>query len=114
AALSVLASTCGALVIWTVFEVRQEHIAEHHCENPLSDCDGICFLDKRMHDHHGHDHDRPHTPAVVPTAPTLTAVPPVASAVPPDRWRTAPAPETWDARDPSAGALGDVFRPPRG
>ena len=112
AALSVLASTWGALVIWTAFELNHEHIAEHLCESPDSDCDGMCFLDKRMEDHHGHDDEAP-TPAVVPTAPTLVAVAPGGSAVPPDRWRAAPPPGIRDGPDPSAGAPGEVFRPPR-
>ncbi len=112
AALAVLASTLGALVIWGAFEVQRDYIAEHLCENPDSDCDGMCFLDKRMEAHHGHS-EGPEAPAAVLTAPTLLAVAPPASGVPADRWRPASAPTGRRGLDPSAGAPGDVFRPPR-
>ncbi len=111
AALAVLASTLGALVIWGAFEVQRESIAEHQCENPDSDCDGMCFLSKRMEAHHGHD-EGGDAPAAVLTAPTLLAVAPPASSIPADRWRSASDPSGRTGLDPSAGAPGDVFRPP--
>ena len=103
AALSVLTSTLGALVIWGAFEVRQEHIAEHLCESPDSDCDGMCFLDKRMESHHGHgdEHDAPKAVA----APTLQAVAPPASDVPADRWRDRAAPTPRAPAAPKASAV---------
>lgn len=76
AALAVLASTLGALVIGGVFALRHDYVAEHLCENrhdPDSDCDGQCFLKKRMEAHHGHD-EPGEAPAVRPTAPILLAV----------------------------------------
>ncbi len=105
-------STLGALVIWGAFEMRQEHIAEHLCESPDSDCDGKCFLNKRMESHHGHD-DGPEAPAAVMTAPTLLAVAPPAATVPTAPWRDPATFAGHDGLDPSAGALGDIFHPPR-
>ncbi|MGB3544450.1 hypothetical protein [Rubrivirga sp.] len=112
AAFAVLTSTLGALVIWGAFEVRQEHIAEHLCESPDSDCDGMCFLNKKMESHHGHD-EPAHTPKAVVTAPTLIAVAPPASAVPEDAWREPSSPTGRTGLEDDSGALEDVFHPPR-
>ena len=51
----------GTLLVEALFLLRQGHIATHHCvdrHNPESDCDGKCFLAKRVgevHDAHGSD-----------------------------------------------------------
>jgi len=33
------------------YALHKEHIIMHHCENPDSDCDGVCYLKKQV-DHH--------------------------------------------------------------
>lgn len=49
--LVIFLSTQGGLVVHSLFFLRQEHIAQHHCENrfrPESKCKGKCFLKKRI------------------------------------------------------------------
>jgi hypothetical protein len=36
------------------YALHKEHIIMHHCENPDSDCDGVCYLKKQV-DHHQTD-----------------------------------------------------------
>lgn len=51
ALLGVVLSTHGGLLAHTVFHLRQEFLAEHHCENrhdPESDCNGYCILKKHV------------------------------------------------------------------
>ena len=114
AGLALLASTFGALVVRGVFALRHDYVAEHLCESPDSDCDGKCFLKKRMEamdGHHGHGERE--APAVMPTAPTLLAVAAPHATVPPDRWRTVPALASGVRTGGASGATGEVFRPPR-
>ena len=122
AALAVLVGTLGALVVRGVFALRHDYVAEHLCENrhdPGSDCDGRCFLKKRMEAVDGHataghgGHGEPEAPAVVPTPPVLQAVAAAAPTVPPDRWRPPSEPLGWASAAAASGAAGEVFRPPR-
>ena len=49
--LGVVLSTHGGLLAHSVFHLRQEFLAEHHCENrhdPESDCNGYCILKKHV------------------------------------------------------------------
>ena len=51
--LGVVLSTHGGLFAHSVFHLRQEFLAEHHCENrhnPESDCNGYCILKKHVAD----------------------------------------------------------------
>ncbi|MEM1115404.1 MAG: hypothetical protein AAF845_18700 [Bacteroidota bacterium] len=113
AVLTLLVSTQGALVIQGVFALRQDHIAEHICENrhdPDSECEGMCFFEKRMEHHHGHEDE---APKAVLTAPTLTAVAVPEAVVPPDRWQEAATPGMRPGLGESPGVTPDVFHPPR-
>lgn len=51
----------GTVLVEALFLIHQDHIAEHHCvnrNNPEIDCDGMCFLVKRIEDvHDQHDHN---------------------------------------------------------
>lgn len=54
-------SAQGGLLARVVFEVRQEAIATHHCENrfdPHSTCKGFCFLKKHLNEHDKQEHER--------------------------------------------------------
>lgn len=45
-----------------VFKLNQEHIASHHCENidhPELECNGTCFLNKKMKESHDHKKEDP-------------------------------------------------------
>lgn len=58
ALLGILLSSQGGLVARVMFEVRQDHIAAHHCENRFdseSRCNGVCFLKKHVANHDKHD-----------------------------------------------------------
>ena len=112
--LALLVSTQGALFVRGLFEVRQEWIAEHLCENrnhPERECNGTCVLRRHMeaHDHHGEDGQ---TEAVL-TAPVVLALLAPPTTVPPDRWRAAPTPTAGDELAPGGGAPDGIFRPPR-
>ncbi|WP_143815309.1 hypothetical protein [Longibacter salinarum] len=58
--LVVCAGMQGTILVEALFLIHQDHIAEHHCvnrNNPDVQCDGMCFLVKRIEDAHGsHDH----------------------------------------------------------
>ena len=113
--LALVVSTQGALVVRGVFALRHDYVAEHLCENrhdPDSECDGMCFLKKRMEAHHGHEDDE--APKAVLTAPTLLAVAAPEADVPPDRWREATSPGVRPGVGESGGVTADVFHPPRG
>jgi len=110
---STLASTFGALVIQCAFTVHQDYIAEHLCENPDSDCDGMCYLQDRMESHHGHDEPVSSAPATVPPLPVLLAVSAPGSAVPHMPSRDAGTPEAHPEDLLREGVAADVFRPPR-
>ena len=61
ALLSVVLSAQGGLLARVVFEMRQDHIAAHHCENrfdPASRCNGVCFLKKHMDEHQQHGQEQ--------------------------------------------------------
>ncbi|PAP78153.1 hypothetical protein [Rubrivirga marina] len=112
--LALLVSTQGALLVRGLFEVRQEWISEHLCENrnhPERECNGMCVLKRQMeeHSHHG---DEGGTEAIL-TMPTVIALLAPEATVPPDRWRKATTPTVGDERVPDGGALEGVFRPPR-
>lgn len=54
-------SAQGGILARVMFEIRQETIATHHCENrfdPNSTCDGFCFLKKHLSEHEKHDQER--------------------------------------------------------
>lgn len=51
--LSIGLSTQGGLVVQALFQLRQDYIATHHCENrakPEMKCHGKCFLKKHLHE----------------------------------------------------------------
>ena len=51
--LSIGLSTQGGLVVQALFQLRQDYIATHHCENrakPEKKCHGKCFLKKHLHE----------------------------------------------------------------
>ena len=112
-----LTGTLGALVVGGVFALRHDYVAEHLCENrhdPGSDCDGKCFLKKRMEamdGHHGHGEGE--TPAVMPAPPVLLAVAAPDATVPPDRWRPLSAHALGPLARAASGEPGRVFRPPQ-
>ena len=69
ALLSTVLSVHGSLVARVLFELRQDHIAEHHCENrfdPESKCNGMCFLKKRMAEAEHHEHEKQVPQLVMP------------------------------------------------
>lgn len=55
-----LAGMQGTLMVEVLFLAQQSHIAKHHCVNqdkPDMQCNGKCFLAKRVAEVHGsHDH----------------------------------------------------------
>jgi len=111
--LSVLVSTQGALLVSGLFQVRQEWIAQHLCENrnhPERECNGSCVLRRHLEEHqHGGEGG---TEAVL-TVPVVIALLAPETAVPADRWREATTPVAEDDRLPRGGATDGVFRPPR-
>lgn len=112
--LALFASTQGALLVRGLFEVRQEWIAAHLCENrnhPERECNGTCVLRRHMEEHNHHS-DEGGTEAVL-TAPVVIALLAPETTIPPDRWREASPPAVGEDRVPKGGALGEVFRPPR-
>ena len=113
-ALALLVSTQGALLVSGLFQIRQEWIVEHQCENrnhPERRCNGTCVLRRHLEEHDGHgDHGEPEA---VPIAPVGIALLAPETTVPPDRWRNAATPGSEDDRRPGGGVDGEVFRPPR-
>lgn len=39
------------LIPYAEYAMHMEHIILHHCENPDSDCDGVCYLKKQVEHH---------------------------------------------------------------
>jgi len=53
-----LLPSCTLFCLFSSFKIHQTEIAEHHCENkddPNSDCDGVCYLKKKITHHHSQD-----------------------------------------------------------
>lgn len=110
--LSILLSAQGGVLARVVFEIRQDHIAAHHCENrfdPHSKCNGICFLKKQLNEQHEHE---PEKQAQVPVSlvtfflvaeSAVELMPPVALADFP------PAAEAFVPRP----AQSEIYHPPR-
>lgn len=39
------------LIPYAEYAVHKEHIMLHYCENPDSDCEGVCYLKKQVEHH---------------------------------------------------------------
>lgn len=106
----------GTLLVEALFVLHHGHISEHHCvdrHNPESDCNGKCFLAKRVgevHDTHGSDDG---TARLTMRAPVLdlTATWSPAPVLPPAPSSEHPYPAFEPAHLPDA-LLDDIFRPP--
>ncbi len=110
--LALVAGTQQTLIVEGLFLARQDAISTHFCVNkdrPDLECNGKCFLAKRVSDVHGdHDHtavQQTHLPALqamilqplgTTLAPSLPAVPFLPSVLSP----------------PSSRVEHDIFRPP--
>lgn len=102
----------GTLLVEAIFVLRHDHLATHHCENrhrPEMECNGKCFLAKRVAEVHGH-HDEA-TVRVASARPDVWTVLPAIAPVPvttvdPHVYaHSVDAPSTSHVPD-------DVFRPP--
>ncbi|GAB5537304.1 MAG: hypothetical protein Rubg2KO_35530 [Rubricoccaceae bacterium] len=113
-AFALLASTQGALWTHGAFQVRQDWIADHLCvnrHNPDVDCDGFCYLDKKMQEHQDHEDER--GPSAVLTLVGAVAIEAPSTVIPPDRWSERETLNARNVRAPGSPHLDDVFRPPR-
>ncbi len=43
------------LMPYVEYALHKEHIMLHYCENPDSDCEGICYVKKQVHNHQTDD-----------------------------------------------------------
>ena len=110
-----LASTQGALWVHGAFQVRQDWIADHLCENrhnPDVECDGLCYLDRKMQEHQDHEDER--GPSAVRTQVTVIAIETPSTVVPPGPGHTDEVQRVRNVRAPASAHLENVFRPPRG
>lgn len=111
--LVLVAGLQGTVLVELMYVLRHDHVATHFCvnkDNPDANCNGKCFLAKRVADAEGHaDGDAvPHT--IRPAVPMVSTLP-VRPAVPPARERTQPhatSPASPSTDPPPA----DIFRPP--
>ena len=112
ALLSIVLSAHGGLVTRLLFEIRHDYIASNHCENrfnPEVKCDGLCFLKKRMADHHEHDHEQKAPQIGSPVLYFLTSS---ASTLVPPREEHQSVPPAQE-RVPLEAAAGTIDHPPR-
>lgn len=106
----------GTLLVEALFLLRHSHIAAHHCtdrHNPESDCNGKCFLAKRVgevHDSHGSDDGTARLTMRAPVV-DLNATWRPALIVPPAPSSVQPYPVFEPDAQPDA-PLDDIFRPP--
>jgi hypothetical protein len=106
----------GTLLVEALFVLHHGHIAAHHCEdrhNPESDCNGKCFLAKRVgevHDAHGSDDGTARLTMRAPVV-DLTATWRPSLIVPPAPSSVHPYPAFEPAHLPDAPP-DDIFRPP--
>jgi hypothetical protein len=112
--LGILLSAQGGLLVHGLFQLRHEYIAAHLCENrhdPTSDCDGKCFLKKRLaqSEDHSHEHTAP-TPAASPILFFLPAVSTTTLLRGPEQTQAYP---TRDERSDRDGHPRDIDPPPR-
>jgi len=112
--LGILLSAQGGLLVHGLFQLRHEYIAAHLCEDrhdPTSDCDGQCFLKKRLaqSEDHSHEHTAP-TPAPSPILFFLPAETTASLLRGPERTRVYPIRDERNDRD---GHPRDIDPPPR-
>lgn len=103
----------GTVLVEAIFVLRQNHIAEHHCVNrhqPEMECNGKCFLAKRVADAHGHDHDDA-VPRVAAPRPDVWSVLSSVASVPSTPVVVHRYPRRAD-RPPPSHVHDDIFRPP--
>lgn len=105
----------GTLLVEALYVLRYDHVATHLCVNhdrPELNCNGKCFLAKRVADSHDHaapaEGTAPSTPRVL--SPHLFLIPSVPVVVPPDS-SSLPF-HLSDVTPPDDPFLSDIFRPP--
>ncbi len=117
--LALVAALCigmqGTLLVEALFLMRQGHIADHHCvnrHNPEVNCDGMCFLVKRISEVHGTHGDHTHA-SLTMRGPTVelhaVTMPGAAAVLRPSKVHTFPRQVARPATDPVPD---DIYRPP--
>ena len=114
ASLLLLVGLHGTLLVEALYVLRYDHVATHLCENhdrPELNCNGKCFLAKRVaetHDHAAPSDAAPSAPHVL--SPHLFLIPPVPTVVAPEAPSLPVLPS--DVLFPDGPSLSDIFRPP--
>ena len=115
ASLLLLMGLHGTLLVEALYLLRYDHVATHLCENhdrPELNCNGKCFLAKRVAETHDHvaPGDETARPAPRMLSPHLFLVPPVPTVVAPEAPSQSVRPS--DMLLPDGPSLSDIFRPP--
>lgn len=113
--LLLVAGTQETLLVEGLFVARQGFIAEHLCENrdrPHLECNGKCFLAKRVEAvHHDHQSD-PEAPSLRQARPPLVIAMVVPHAAVPQATASSHAFPTATAPPVLSRVAHDIFRPP--